>query len=280
MKLKLCVPSLPSLLAYVVIGFGGLLMIAPFWFMFVFSTHTNTEILSVPPPLWFGTHFIDNWNDLLTRIPSFVKNIGWSVYVAVATTIANLFFCSLAGYAFAMYNFRYKKPLFAFIMATMMLPSFVGIIPTALIMSWLGWMNQPKALIVPGMVGAFGIFLMRQYIESAIPKELIDAARIDGCSEFGIYVRVVAPLIGPAMGTLGLLTFIASWNNFMSPLIVMREMEMYTIPLALRAMQGTGQTPYGAISAGSAVAVLPLMILFFMASRRLISGLTAGAVKS
>jgi multiple sugar transport system permease protein len=121
---------------------------------------------------------------------------------------------------------------------------------------------------------------MRQYIESAIPKELIDAARIDGCSEFGIYVRVVAPLITPAMGTLGLLTFIGSWNNFMGPLIVMRSMENFTIPLALRALQGTGQTPYGAISAGSAVAVLPLLILFMLASKRLISGLTAGAVKA
>lgn len=274
------IPSLPSLLAYLVIAFGCLLMFAPFWFMFVFATHTNTEILSVPPPLWFGSHFLDNWNELLTRLPAFIKNIGWSTYVAMLTTIANLFFCSLAGFAFAMYNFRYKKALFGFIMATMMLPSFVGIIPTALIMSWLGWMNEPKALIVPGMVGAFGIFLMRQYIESAIPKELIDAARIDGCSEFGIYVRVVVPLIGPAMGTLGLLTFIASWNNFITPLVVMREMEMYTIPLALRALQGTGQVPYGAISAGSAIAVLPLMVLFIMASRRLISGLTAGAVKS
>lgn len=273
-------PSLPILLAYVVIGLGCLMMLAPFWFMFVFATHTNTEILSVPPPLWFGTHFLDNWADLLGRLPAFWQNIGWSVYVALATTAANLFFCSLAGYAFAMYNFRYKKLLFGLIMSTMMLPSFVGLIPTALIMSWLGWMNQPKALIVPGMVGAFGIFLMRQYIESAIPKELIDAARIDGCGEFGIYVRVVAPLITPAMGTLGLLTFIGSWNNFMGPLIIMRDMENYTIPLALRALQGTGQTPYGAISAGSAVAVLPLLILFIMASKRLISGLTAGAVKS
>jgi multiple sugar transport system permease protein len=272
--------SLPILLAYVVIGLGCLLMLAPFWFMFVFATHSNTEILSVPPPMWFGTHFFANWVDLLGRLPAFWHNIGWSVYVAIATTIANLFFCSLAGFAFAMYDFRYKKLLFGFIMSTMMLPAFVGLIPTALIMSWLGWMDQPKALIVPGMVGAFGIFLMRQYIESAIPKELIDAARIDGCSEFGIYVRVVAPLITPAMGTLGLLTFIGSWNNFMGPLIVMRSMENFTIPLALRALQGTGQTPYGAISAGSAVAVLPLLILFVLASKRLISGLTAGAVKS
>ncbi|WP_018607331.1 carbohydrate ABC transporter permease [Uliginosibacterium gangwonense] len=280
MKSKISLPSLPILLAYLIIAVGGVMMFAPFWFMFVFATHTNTEILSVPPPLWFGTHFFENWNDLLGRLPAFWHNIGWSVYIAIATTAANLFFCSLAGYAFAMYQFRYKKLIFGLIMSTMMLPSFVGIIPTALTMSWIGWMNQPKALIVPAMVGAFGIFLMRQYIESAIPKELIDAARIDGCSEFGIYFRVILPLIGPALGTLGLLTFIGSWNNFMGPLVVMRDMDMYTIPLALRALQGTGQTPYGAISAGSAVAVLPLMILFVMASKRLISGLTAGAVKS
>jgi multiple sugar transport system permease protein len=147
-------------------------------------------------------------------------------------------------------------------------------------MSWLGWMDQPRALYIPGAVGALGIFLMRQYIESAIPRELIDAARIDGCGEFAIYWRIVLPLIGPALGTLGLITFISSWNNFIGPLIVIRDMEMYTIPLALRSLQGTGQIPWGAISAGSAIAVLPLLALFMVASRRLIEGLTAGAVKS
>ena len=266
--------------AYAIVGIGALMMLGPFWFMFVFATHSNREILSLPPPIWFGDKFLDNLNQLLTSLPHFWKNVGWSFYVALMSTALNLFFCSLAGFAFAMYKFRFREPLFAFVMATMLLPSFVGMIPTALTMSWLEWMNQPRALYVPGAVGALGIFMMRQYIESAIPSELVDAARIDGCGEFAIYWRIVLPLIGPALGTLGLITFIGSWNNFIGPLIVIRDMEMYTVPLALRSLQGTGQIPWGAISAGSAIAVLPLLILFMLASRRLIEGLTAGAVKS
>ena len=241
--------------AYAIVGIGALMMLGPFWFMFVFATHSNREILSLPPPIWFGDKFLDNLSQLLTSLPHFWKNVGWSFYVALMSTALNLFFCSLAGFAFAMYKFRFREPLFAFVMATMLLPSFVGMIPTALTMSWLEWMNQPRALYVPGAVGALGIFMMRQYIESAIPGELIDAARIDGCGEFAIYWRIVLPLIGPALGTLGLITFIGSWNNFIGPLIVIRDMEMYTVPLALRSLQGTGQIPWGAIAAGSAIAV-------------------------
>lgn len=268
------------LIAYAIVAIGAVLMLGPFYFMFVFATHTNREILSMPPPLWFGSAFLDNLDQLLRSLPHFWKNVGWSVYVALMSTVLNLFFCSLAGFAFAMYDFKWRVGLFTMVMATMLLPSFVGMIPTALTMSWLEWMNQPRALYVPGAVGALGIFMMRQYIESAIPRELIDAARIDGCGEFAIYWRVVLPLIGPALGTLGLITFIGSWNNFIGPLIVIRDMEMYTVPLALRSLQGTGQIPWGAISAGSAIAVLPLLVLFMLASRRLIEGLTAGAVKA
>ncbi|TXC67163.1 carbohydrate ABC transporter permease [Piscinibacter aquaticus] len=271
----------PQLLgAYAIVALGALMMLGPFWFMFVFATHTNREILSLPPPIWFGDAFLDNLRQLLTSLPHFWKNVGWSFYIALMSTALNLFFCSLAGYAFALYDFKYRDALFGFVMATMLLPSFVGMIPTALTMSWLEWMNQPRALYVPGAVGALGIFMMRQYIASAIPRELIDAARIDGCGEFTIYWRIVLPLIGPALGTLGLITFIGSWNNFIGPLIVIRDMEMYTVPLALRSLQGTGQIPWGPISAGSAIAVLPLLVLFMLASRRLIEGLTAGAVKS
>lgn len=269
-----------STVAYAIVLAGAVIMLAPFYFMFVFATHSNKEILSVPPPLWFGSAFVDNFKLLIDRLPYFWHNIGWSLYTAVAVTFLNLFLCSLAGFAFAMYEFKYKNQLFVFVMGTMLMPSFVGMIPTAITMSWLGWMNQPKALIVPAACGALGIFMMRQFISSAIPRDLIDAARIDGCSEFGIYFRIVVPLIAPAMGTLGLVTFIGSWNNFMGPLIVMRDMEMYTVPLALRSLQGTGQTPWGAICAGSSIAVLPLLVMFVLASRRLIEGLTAGAVKS
>lgn len=266
-------------LAYVIVAVGGVIMLAPFWFMFVFATHTNTEILSVPPPLWFGTAFIENVRLLIEKLPFFWRNLGLSFFIAFSVTVLNLFFCSLAGYAFAMYHFKFRESLFAVIMATMMLPAFIFMIPTVLIMSAIGWMNEAKALIVPGACGAFGIFMMRQFIGTAIPKELVEAARIDGCSEFGIFWRIVLPLVTPALGSLGLITFIGTWNNFAGPLVIMRDMDMFTVPLALRALQGTGQVPWGAISAGSAIAVLPLMVLFVIASRRLIEGLTSGAVK-
>jgi len=269
-----------EVVAYSIVGIGAVLMIFPFYFMFVFATHTDRAILSIPPPLLPGTAFFENVNTLMTRLPFFWKNMGWSTYIASLTTVLNLFFCTLAGFGFAMYEFRFKEKLFAMVMGTMLMPAFITMIPTVLVMSWLGWMNEPRALFIPAACGALGVFMMRQYISSAVPKELIDAARIDGCSEFGIFFRIIVPLVTPALGTLALITFIASWNSFLGPLIVMNDMEKYTVPLALRAMQGTGQTPWGAICAGSAIAVLPLLVIFAFASRRLIDGLTAGAVKS
>ena len=266
--------------AYAFVGVGALLMLAPFYFMFVFATHTRSDIFSLPPPLWFGDAALLNINLLQERVPLFWRNFGISVYVALMSTALSLFFCSLAGYAFAMYEFRFKKAAFAIVMATMLLPPFLGMIPTFMVMDFLGWLNEPRALYLPGAAGAFGIFLMRQYISSAIPKELVEAARMDGCGEFRIYWNIVLPLTTPAMGTLGLISFIASWNNFLGPLIVMREMESYTLPLALRSMQSPVNTEWGAVMAGSAVAVLPLLVLFVLSSRRLIDGLTAGAVKS
>ncbi|MFT3734214.1 MAG: carbohydrate ABC transporter permease [Rhodocyclaceae bacterium] len=266
--------------AYFTVGAGALLMLVPFYFMFIFATHSDREIQAVPPPFLPGNYLMANLGILLERVPHFWQNIGWSVYIALATTLLNLFFCSLAGYAFAMYDFRFKEKLFAIVMATLLLPAFINMIPTVLIMGWLGWFNEPRALYVPAACGALGVFMMRQYIGSAIPRELVDAARIDGCGEFGIFLRIIVPLIGPALGTLGLVTFITSWNNFMGPLVVMNDMAHFTVPLALRSMQGTGQTPWGAICAGSAISVLPLLLMFVLASRRLIDGLTAGAVKS
>jgi multiple sugar transport system permease protein len=152
-------------------------------------------------------------------------------------------------------------------------------IPSFRVMSVLGWIDQPRALYVPGAAGALGIFLMRQYVGSAVPRELIDAARMDGCGEFRIYWSVVLPLLGPALGTLGLITFINSWNNFVGPLVVMRSVENYTLPLALRSMQSPNNTEWGALMAGSAIGMLPLLVAFFFSARRLVAGLTAGAVR-
>jgi len=265
-------------LAYFVVGVGALIMLAPFYFMFVFATHSRTEIFSLPPPMFFGDQFITNLNILTDRIP-FWRNLGWSLYVSLASTALTLLFCSMGGYAFAMFDFRWKNALFALVMATMLLPSFMNMIPTFMIMDLLGWIDQPRALYIPGAASAFGIFLMRQFVSTSIPKDLIEAARMDGCSELGIYARIVVPLLKPAMGTLGLITFIASWNNFIGPLIVMRSPEMYTLPLALRSLQSPVNTEWGALMTGSAIATIPLIVLFLISSRQLISGLTAGAVK-
>jgi multiple sugar transport system permease protein len=269
---------LAPLAAYVLVAVGGLIMLAPFYFMFVFASHSRTEIFSLPPPLFFGDNFLLNVKILTERIP-FWRSLGWSLYVALASTALTLLFCSMGGYAFAMFEFRFKQALFLLVMGTMLIPSFLGMIPTFMIMDALGWIDQPRALYIPGAASAFGIFLMRQFISSSIPKDLVEAARLDGCSELGIYWRIVLPLLKPALGTLGLITFIASWNNFIGPLIVMRSPDMYTLPLALRSMQSPVNTEWGAVMAGSAIATLPLLVLFAISSRRLIDGLTAGAVK-
>jgi multiple sugar transport system permease protein len=264
--------------AYLLVAVCALVMLLPFYFMFVFASHSRTEIFNLPPPLFFGSDFLLNLDILTTKIP-FWRSLGWSLYVALASTGLTLLFCSMGGYAFAMFEFRFKQPLFLLVMGTMLLPSFLGMIPTFMIMDAFGWIDQPRALYIPGAASAFGIFMMRQFVTTSIPRDLIEAARMDGCGEMGIYWRIVVPLLKPAMGTLGLITFIASWNNFIGPLIVMRSPEMYTLPLALRSMQSPVNTEWGAVMAGSAIATLPLLVLFAISSRRLIDGLTAGAVK-
>ena len=264
--------------AYAIVGVGALIMLAPFYFMFVFASQSRTEIFSLPPPVWFGDDFFNNLNILTSRLP-FWRNLGWSLYVALASTALTLLFCSMGGYAFALFEFRFKRALFALVMGTMLLPSFMNMIPTFMIMDALGWIDQPRALYLPGAASAFGIFLMRQFVATSVPKDLIEAARMDGCGELGIYARIALPLLKPALGTLGLITFIASWNNFIGPLIVMRSPENYTLPLALRSLQSPVDTEWGALMAGSAIATIPLLILFMLSSRQLISGLTAGAVK-
>jgi multiple sugar transport system permease protein len=265
-------------IAFLTVAIGALLMLAPFWFMFVFATHSRGEIFNLPPPVWFGDDLAANFKILTERLP-FWRNLGWSVYVALMATVLTLLFCSMAGYAFALMEFRFKKPLFGLVMATMLLPSFMNMIPMFMIMDALGWIDQQRALYVPGAASAFGIFLMRQFAASAVPKELVEAARMDGCGEFSIYWRIVLPLMKPALGTLALITFIQSWNNFINPLIVMRSLPNYTLPLALRSLQSTMNTEWGALMCGSAIATIPLIVLFAITSRQLIAGLTAGAVK-
>ncbi|MES2934913.1 MAG: carbohydrate ABC transporter permease [Pseudomonadota bacterium] len=271
--------SRPAIAPYAFVGIGAVLMLAPFYYMFVFATHYRSDIFTMPPPMWFGDAFMFNLDLLLKSLPTLWHNLYNSVYVAVISTALTLFFCSLGGYAFAMYDFRFKKLAFSIVLTSMLLPAFLGMIPTFMLMDAIGWMDKPRALYIPGAAGAFGIFLMRQYIGSSVPRELLEAARIDGCGEFRIYWNIVLPLITPALGTLGLVTFIGSWNNFLGPLIVMHSVENYTLPLALRSIQSTTNTEWGAVLVGASVAVVPLLVLFVIFSRQLIDGLAAGSVK-
>lgn len=257
----------------------ALLTVFPFYLMFIWATHDATGIFSIPPPLWFGNELKNNFDSLLEQLP-FLKNMWNSVYVSVMATITTLFFCSLGGFAFAMYRFRFRNALFTIVLVTLMIPPILGLIPYFLIITMLGWMDTFRALWVPGMASAFGIFLMRQFFAASMPRELMDSARIDGASEFRIYWNIALPLIRPGLATLGLITFIGAWNNFLGPLVVLQSDETYTIPLALRRLQGLGQAiDWGSVMLGSALAVLPLLLIFAFASRQVIEGLTQGATK-
>ena len=169
-------PARAPVSAHLLVGLGALLLVSPFYFTFVFASHQRSAIFNTPPPLWFGTAALANIDLLLERLP-FWRNFGMSLYVASMTTALNLLLCSMGGYAFAVYEFRYKRAAFALVLASMMLPAFLFMIPSFMVMQFLGWIDEPRALYVPGAAGALGVFLMRQYIASAIPRELIDAEK-------------------------------------------------------------------------------------------------------
>ncbi len=258
----------------------AVLSFMPFYWMLILATHDTQTIFQYPPPLLPGGNALINYQNMLSVIP-FWTNFLNSAIVAMAVTFSTLLFCSMGGYAFAMYKFPGRNILFILMLATLMVPFLVLIIPWFIIISRFGWLNDLKALIVPGAVSAFGIFWMRQYISSNISFELLDAARIDGCSEFMIFFRVVAPLLGPAYGALGILTFMGSWNNFFYPLVVIKDTDIATLPLALQLLRGDPYRggDYGVLMFGTALGMLPVLIVFWAASRRFISGLTAGALK-
>ena len=271
-------PRLGKALLIAAMVFLALLTIFPIYWVFVLATHSSSEIFTSPPPLWFGDNLLEN-HDILTNNVPFWRSVWNSVYISLMAMITTLFFCSIGGFGFAMYEFRFKNFLFGFVLVTLMIPAILNVIPYFVIIKIFGWIDTPRALWVPGMANAFGIFLMRQFIASSMPKNLMDAARIDGASEFRIYWSVVLPLIRPAIGTLGLLTFITNWNSFLIPLVILKQDITYTIPVTLRNLQGTYLTDWGAIMLGAALAILPLLIIFFIASKQVIEGLTQGAVK-
>lgn len=249
----------------------------------IINSDTTTELtldLTIEQP----PYITSVWNKLTTNYRKLWSVVPYnqyfinSVFIATASTLLTLFFCSLGGYAFAKYQFKGKKILFGILLASMMIPFQVLLVPLFGLMYNIGWLNSYKAIIIPFSVGAFGVFLMRQFIVT-IPSELIDAARIDGCSEFGIYYRIILPIIKPALGALTIYSFLGSWNGYLWPLIVLRDEQKYTLPIGLANLIGTYRQEYGMLMAGTLLSLLPIVILFLAMQREFIHGITLGSVK-
>jgi cellobiose transport system permease protein len=198
---------------------GLIISIFPFYWLVVMATSTTSDIYAYPPKLVPGGELADNVSRVLDSIDFWGSFLN-TVFVSTLTTIGTVFFASLAGFTFAKFRFPGRNVLFVVLLLTMMIPSQLGTVPSFVIMANLGWVGSFQALIVPGLAGAFGIFWMRQYSQGAIPNDLVDAGRLDGCTHFQLYTNVALPLLRPALGFLGIFTFINTWNDYLWPLIV------------------------------------------------------------
>ncbi|MCT2583180.1 carbohydrate ABC transporter permease [Actinophytocola gossypii] len=263
---------------HVLLGLGLVAMVGPFVWMLLSSFKGEGEIRRVPMTWLPEDVTFANYGDLFERLdfPTYFTN---SAVVAVVTTVGNLLFCSAAGYALAKLPFPGKRVLFGMVLGTIMVPSIVTIVPLFVLSSNLGLVNTLAGLILPFLAQAFGVFLMRQFIFS-IPNDLLEAARIDGASELRIYWQVVLPLCKPALATLGILTFLASWNNFLWPLVAASTEDKYTLPVAL-ALYAIGQnrTDYDLLLAGSVVVVLPVLVVFVLLQRHFVRGIATTGLK-
>jgi len=269
----------PSILTYVLLGFIVFLAAFPFYWMFVVGSQSTEAINNIPPALVPGPNFLDHVADVFARVPM-ERALLNSLIVASVIAASQTLFCALAGFAFAKLQFRGRRVLFVLIIATMMVPTQLGVIPQFMIVKELGWTNNLLAVIVPGLVTAFGVFWMRQHIGSAVPDEVIQAARVDGASNFRVFRSVVLPMIRPAAAVLGLFAFLAAWNDFFWPLIVLQKAESYTAQVALRQIQTQSYvTDYGVTMAGTFIVTVPLLIFALVMGRQLVHGIMEGAVK-
>jgi len=263
---------------YALLTLGLVFMVAPFLWMVLGSLKPDAEIRRVPPTWLPESPSTDNYATLFDRLdfPTYFFN---STLVAVVVTLGNLAFASMAGYALAKLQFRGKRLVFGLVLGTLMVPGMATFTPQFVLVSNLNLTNTYPGLILPFLVAPFGIFLMRQFI-SGLPDELIQAARVDGAGEFRIFCQVVLPLCGPALATLSILTFLASWNNFLWPLVVAQTEDKYTLPVAL-ALYSVGQNraEYGLLLAGATVVVLPIIGMFLVLQRYFTQGIATTGIK-
>ncbi|HEV7148615.1 MAG TPA: carbohydrate ABC transporter permease [Pedococcus sp.] len=263
---------------YVVLIVALVAVMAPFVWMVLGSFKTQGELLRNPPTWWPQTATLDNYTQLFSRL-NFSQYFLNSTLVAVVVTAGNLVFCSMVGYALAMLEFPGRKALFVVVMGTLLIPGVVTFVPLFVLVTNLGLTDTMPGLILPFLVSPFGVFLMRQFIQG-LPRDLLDAGRVDGAGELRIFARIFLPLCGPALATLGILTFLGSWNNFLWPLVVAQQESHYTLPVALALYaKGQNSTQYGLLLAGATVVVIPILAIFLMFQRRFIEGIATTGIK-
>ncbi|RYG39551.1 carbohydrate ABC transporter permease [bacterium] len=265
-------------IVWAVILLGGLAMTVPFLWMVLTSLKTDADAFAMPPkvvswPLQWG-----NW-PAAWGIAPFARFFFNSLVVSIGVTAGSLFLNSLAAFGFAKYPFKGRHFVFMGLLGTLMIPYQVTMIPSFLLLKQLAWLDSYQGLVVPGLASAFGIFFLRQYMMT-IPDDYLDAARIDGASEYAIYGRIVLPLAKPAMATLAVFTFLGAWNDFLGPLIVVKSDEMRTLPLAISALSaGHYVMSWPLLMAGASFVVIPVLIVYLLAQRYFVEGIALGGLK-
>lgn len=268
-----------DVLTYLVLISGGIFMLLPFAWMVLSSIKSLPEIYAFPPRVWpqqpMWSNYVETWNAL-----PFGRFFGNSLVVAISVTLGQLFTCSLAGYSFARLRFPGRDAIFLGYLATMMVPFAVVMIPLFILMRTLGWLDTRYALIIPALFSPWGTFLMRQFMLS-IPRELEEAARIDGATYFGIYWRIILPVSQPVLATLGIFTFLGQWNDFLWPLVMINSIDKRTLPLGLASFQSMSmlKTPWHLIMAAATFSVIPVLVLFVFGQKYYVRGIVTTGLK-
>lgn len=276
MKVK-ATRSAQKLVIHVVLIIGAMIMVGPFLWMLLTSVKTFGESTLVPPvilPAKFQWH---NYKDVTAVLP-FVHFYWNTVISSVAKTLGQLLFCSLAAYAFARIDFPGRNVIFVIVLSVLMVPSQIHILPQYIIMKNLGWLNSLQALIVTGLFSAFGTFLLRQFFMT-LPKELEEAAKLDGCNHFQIYYRIMLPMIVPGLIALSIITMLWAWNDLLWPLIVNNSPDKMPLSVGLASLQGENLTNYPVIMAGAVFAIWPMIVLFLVLQRYFVEGITLTGTK-
>jgi multiple sugar transport system permease protein len=265
-----------KLVIYLLVSLFASLSLFPFYWSALLATQDTRSIMGMS--LRFGSHLLENYQGLEQQVP-FTHALLNTLYVTAMATLTSVLVSAAAGYAFSVYQFKGKKVLFTTLMLTMMVPSVVNLVPYFFVIKSVGLLDQFAAVWLPAGVNIFGIFLVRQYVSSSMPSEILDSARMDGLNELQIFLRIGLPLMRPALLTVAIVVVVDTWNNFMLPLVALQSPDKQILQLVLRSLSGATATPWNLVMTGSFLAIVPLLIAFIFSSKQMMESLTRGAVK-